>query len=168
MGAWGKLIGWLGKSGKVSKTASAAGSSTKEAWSKGFADGVKYASAKVGTAAKTVAKTAEPVAVAAGKAGTRILTWGNAAKAAVVAFGATVAYKWFGSGIPAFFADVFNTSEQNGSYIAIACFAALFLVLISCIRAWFRGKGADFGEGKRRARKISGKKRRRKSGRPSR
>lgn len=62
-----------------------------------------------------------------------ILTWGNAAKGALVAAGGVIAYRWFGSGIPSFFAQTFGTDEETGSWIAIACFILLFAAVLTYI-----------------------------------
>lgn len=64
-----------------------------------------------------------------GQAGKTIVSWGTAAKGALVAFGGVVAYEWFGSGIPAFFADVFGTDERTGSWIAVGSFFLVFVAV---------------------------------------
>lgn len=146
MSKFGFITKLFGKGGKVAEVAPKATSTVlSKTW---WANGVKNSITVVTEAGGKVAKAAEPVAVAAAKGGKTLISWGSAAKAALVAAGGVVAYKWFGSGIPAFFANLFGTDEQTGSYIGIGVFAVVFLVLIYCVIGWFRGKGADFGDGK--------------------
>lgn len=84
----------------------------------------------VSNGVKNVQRVSLAPAVAAvgrfgGQAGKTIVSWGTAAKGALVAFGGVVAYKWFGSGIPAFFADITGTDERTGSFIAIGVIAVI-------------------------------------------
>ncbi|MFA6728151.1 MAG: hypothetical protein WCS17_08060 [Prevotella sp.] len=78
-------------------------------------------------AIKTVARNGARVGTAAIKGSRALATWVKVGIVAVVGIGA---YRWFGSGIPEFFANLFGTDEGTGSDIAIIFFVIVFIAFI--------------------------------------
>lgn len=95
----------------------------------------------------SLSKASTSVATVSRATGRQLLTWGNTLKGAIIAGGGVVAYEWFGSGIPNFFAETFNVSEDQGSWIAIICFVLIFMLIVALI---INKLGIGFGKKPRR------------------